>query len=758
MPHAIDCPEPDCPELERWHDLFADAFKPELREMFERHLESCSACQERLDRAAECDDSMRAMIRRVGNTAEASLESTHVSLVDRLLGASSPRSTPVAPADLYFLAPSDRPGILGTLGVYEVEEVIGQGGMGVILKAYEPALQRVVAVKVMAPAVAGSAVARQRFTREAKAAAAVSHDHLVTIHGVFETEGLPYLVMQYVTGGSLQDRLDRSERLEVQEIVRIGMETARGLAAAHAQGLTHRDIKPANLLLEESSGRVRITDFGLARMADDTQLTQNGVVTGTPEYMAPEQARGEAVDPRADLFSLGSVLYAMCTGAPPFRGSSPLAVLNHVTQQAPKPIRALNPHIPAWLEAIISRLMAKDPAERYPSAAEVAALLEGCLAHVRQPQLVPAPELPAPPRRTGKRFRRRHWLAAALLLAGVGFAVWFAGAAGESSSEQKPLRERCLTFKGMTEISAELEYFGPDAEECVHFEPEGLRITTPTGFPSDHPSLGVAYSTRVKGDFEITTTFEILHEPEPEEVGDKLTRFTLDVVFDNAEDLAALSRMVDVPQQQGSTQFLAFSNLWDQTSKSNRQRVKGFPTKAKTGRLRIARTGSVLSYEVAEGASDEFRRLQLAPFSAADVREVRIVATSCGPKAWLDVRTTELRIRADSQPEPPVPPSKGEKKHEFLLLAVALMILLPLGVVLIAWRRRRGSRPAKEEPKADSPQNAPADGAAASAIPVTCSGCGKTLKVKSTLAGKKVKCPKCGEACMVPVPEQTGGT
>src|SRR5262249_29409220 len=152
----------------------------------------------------------------------------------------------------------------------------------------------------------------QRFTREAQAAAAVSHDHIVTIHAVEEASGLPYLVMQLVAGMSLQERLDREGPMELPEILRIGLQTASGLAAAHAQGLVHRDIKPANILLENGVERVKITDFGLARAAADASLTQEGVVAGTPHYMSPEQARGEAIDQRSDLFSLGSVLYAMC--------------------------------------------------------------------------------------------------------------------------------------------------------------------------------------------------------------------------------------------------------------------------------------------------------------------------------------------------------------------------------------------------------------------------------------------------------------
>jgi serine/threonine-protein kinase len=186
--------------------------------------------------------------------------------------------------------------------------------------------------------------------------------------------------MQYVAGESLQERLDRTGPLGVEEVVRIGLQTASGLAAAHAQGLIHRDIKPSNLMLETMAdcgarladsqdardrrsaiGKVKITDFGLARMADDVQLTQAGVVAGTPGYMAPEQARGEIADHRSDLFSLGSVLYACCTGKAPFHGPTPLALLHAVNERTPVPLRSLNAEVPAWLAAFIDRLMAKEP-------------------------------------------------------------------------------------------------------------------------------------------------------------------------------------------------------------------------------------------------------------------------------------------------------------------------------------------------------------------------------------------------------------
>src|SRR5262249_54877775 len=228
---------------------------------------------------------------------------------------------------------------LGRIGHYHVLAVNGRGGMGMVLKAFDKELQRVVAIKVMAPHLAATGMARKRFRREAQAAAAVRDEHVIDIHAVEEVNGLPYLVMEYVSGISLQDRLDQSGPLELKEILRIGMQTASGLAKAHAQGLIHRDIKPSNILLENGVQRVKITDFGLARAVDDASLTQSGVIAGTPQYMAPEQARGEAVDQRADLFSLGSVLYAMCTGRPPFRASSWMAVLKRVCDDTPRPVR-----------------------------------------------------------------------------------------------------------------------------------------------------------------------------------------------------------------------------------------------------------------------------------------------------------------------------------------------------------------------------------------------------------------------------------
>jgi serine/threonine protein kinase len=315
---------------------------------------------------------------------------------------------------LDFLEPSTKPGSLGRLGHHEVLKVLGKGGFGIVVRAFDETLQRVVAIKVLSPQLASTSPARKRFLREARAAARVRHENVVQIYAVAE-QPLPYIVMEYIPGQTLQQRLNQTGPMEVPDILRIGGQIARGLAAAHQQGLIHRDIKPANILLESTvEHKVKITDFGLARAADDASLSQSGVIAGTPLYMAPEQARGEPLDPRADLFSLGTVLYTMASGRPPFRAGTALAVLKRVAEDTPRPIHEIIPEVPQWLCDLIARLHAKAPAQRFQSAATVAALLEQQLAHLRQPSLVAQPEIVEAPRQ--RRPSRLALLAAAALL------------------------------------------------------------------------------------------------------------------------------------------------------------------------------------------------------------------------------------------------------------------------------------------------------------------------------------------------------
>lgn len=293
---------------------------------------------------------------------------------------------------LKLLGPTDDPHKLGRIGTYEVIGVIGRGGMGVVFKAFDAALNRFVAIKMLLPHLAVSGAARKRFAREGQAAAAVIDDNVLPIYSVAEWQGVPYLVTQYSRGTTLQKRIQDQGPLELKEILRVGMQTARGLAAAHAQGLVHRDVKPSNILLDGSVERALLTDFGLARAVDDASITRTGIIAGTPQYMSPEQARGGNVDARSDLFGLGCVLYTMCTGRPPFRADNSYAVLRLITDAEPRPIQEINPEVPEWLCRVIARLMAKSPNDRYSTAVEVAELLESCLAHVQQPTVTPLPE------------------------------------------------------------------------------------------------------------------------------------------------------------------------------------------------------------------------------------------------------------------------------------------------------------------------------------------------------------------------------
>jgi hypothetical protein len=275
--------------------------------------------------------------------------------------------------ELYdYLAPAQAPDEIGRLGPYRVLKVLGTGGMGIVFQAEDLQLKRIVALKAMLPTLAASPSIRERFTREAQIAAAIEHDHIVTILQVGEDRGVPFLAMPLLKGEVLEDRIQRLKWLPTAEVLRIGRETAQGLAAAHARGLMHRDIKPANIWLEDERGRVKILDFGLARAAgQSSQLTQQGAIVGTPAYMAPEQARGQAVDAHCDLFSLGCVLYEASTGKLPFMGSDAISTLMAIATASPKPPCQVNPEIPPVLSSLIMELLAKDPAARPPSAKSV---------------------------------------------------------------------------------------------------------------------------------------------------------------------------------------------------------------------------------------------------------------------------------------------------------------------------------------------------------------------------------------------------
>jgi WD40 repeat protein/serine/threonine protein kinase len=459
-----------CPTHEILKRFLLGKLAVEEQEQVATHVIQCSQCLRTLDSLPASDVLLQAMqtplpkgslprLVPVDQTLESIGEPTPPpmlpnavlgQLVERLIQLGSPPGDTLGNPDVAtppsaseeirrLLSPAQAPDELGRLGTYRVLKVLGSGGMGVVCLAEDTLLKRQVALKAMWPARADIREATQRFLREAQAAAALDHDHIVTIHQVGEERGVFFLAMQLLQGESLEDRLKRLGRLPVAEVVRIGREVAIGLAAAHARGLIHRDIKPANLWLDQDKGdRVKILDFGLARATgENLNLTESGAILGTPAYMAPEQARGQKVDARCDLFSLGCVLYRMVTGQSPFQASTTMGMLMALATATARPVRELTPEVPEALADLIGRLLAKEPAGRPASAQAVAAelsqiamtlkgddatrlLASGAVAATPATQPPTLVTSQVPPQRS-----RRWPLVVAALLIGLGAGVWF---------------------------------------------------------------------------------------------------------------------------------------------------------------------------------------------------------------------------------------------------------------------------------------------------------------------------------------------
>jgi serine/threonine protein kinase len=363
---------------ERLELALAGLLNPDDESTITLHLDECNVCAAEMERLAGGELATREIAEM---------------LVPDDLDDALPSREECSAADFVVdhLEPSDDSAALGRLGAYDVLDIIGRGGMGVVLKGFDRELKRFVAIKALAPHLAHSALARKRFAREAQAAAAVVNPHVIAIHQVQPSGQLPFLVMPLLTGESLAQRLTARGTLELTEILRIGMQAAEGLAAAHGQGIIHRDVKPANILLEKGVERAVLTDFGLARAADDVSMTRWGIIAGTPEYMSPEQARGGPLEGRSDLFSLGCVLYETATGVSPFRADSTMATLRRIVDEQPAAMASLAPELPSWFSHIVERLLSKDPTQRFTSADELSQLLEQCLSHLQQPASVPLP-------------------------------------------------------------------------------------------------------------------------------------------------------------------------------------------------------------------------------------------------------------------------------------------------------------------------------------------------------------------------------
>ncbi len=309
--------------------------------------------------------------------------------LEALSGAADFKSEFHAEEDVTVEAPGS--GIPERLGGYEIESHVATGGMGVVYRARDPDLKRTVAIKLLSPTLAANGEASERFLREAAAAAAIEHPNIVPIYAIDRESGeQPFLVMRFIEGQTLQDYLDglsEGESPSDEFILSVAKSITRALEAAHDKGLIHRDIKPSNILLEGKApadgvwpeSKIFLTDFGLARAIEETAvLTNAGTFIGTPKFTSPEQAEGIAtVDHRADLFSLGSVLYTLAAGRTPFKGDSPTSTIYQVVHKPHAPVQESNPGRPGWLAKVIDRLLAKDPEDRYRGAEDVLACLEG---------------------------------------------------------------------------------------------------------------------------------------------------------------------------------------------------------------------------------------------------------------------------------------------------------------------------------------------------------------------------------------------
>jgi tRNA A-37 threonylcarbamoyl transferase component Bud32 len=377
--------------------------------------------------------------------------------------------------------------LLGTIlsGRYRLEARIGAGGMSTVYRALDETLQRQVAIKLMNREVATDSDQLERFRREARAVAQLSHPHIVGVIDAGEDEGRPYIVFEYIEGETLKDRIRRQGRLPIAESVAYAIEIARALGAAHARHIVHRDVKPQNVLIDEE-GSAKVTDFGIARTLDEEGLTADGRVLGTTDYVSPEQALGQNVTGQSDLYAVGVVLYEMLTGEVPFKGENQVAVaMKHVREMLPD-VQVKRPEVSAALAAVVDRATAKHQEDRYGDDAELIADLEDVLA-IEAARAGSATgevttvinSLPASARRRIPFRVRRPWstpvMVAVLVLAAAGAVVWLITRAHHGTG-----RPVVVQTAGKQPQAVSL------CQNCAH----GFN---PLGTPNDeHPNAGLA--------------------------------------------------------------------------------------------------------------------------------------------------------------------------------------------------------------------------------------------------------------------------
>lgn len=464
-------PTSGCPDANRLDDFAGGRLGQSAYRKLAAHLGACPICRKRVfgDGPTLHDGDPEGLRPAADATLDDGGETEAATRYDFELNKENRDSA------IQLLFPGREGNRLGQWGVYEIQHELGRGGMGIVFKGFDHALRRAVAVKVMHPVHAVNERSRARFARESRAMAAISHPNIVAIHAVSEHEGFPYLVMEYVAGEGLDNRIRRRGSLSVLEVLRIGAQIADGLEAAHAQGTIHRDIKPSNIMLEAGVDRAKISDFGLARVIlEDSDLTPTEHMLGTPSYMAPEQIMGKAVDARADLFSLGCVLFAMTAGRSPFAGKNVLEVSRRVCDEPPPRLDETAPDAPRPLVDLVARLLERDPSDRVQSAAEVAAELRRMLAEGGRANRGVLALLPtaAPPVRK-RRPRPRLWALTGVLAIGV--SAWALRSFRPQPSPVEPptslmaSTERPTPFANFANLSVAISRAAPGS--TIHLPP-----------------------------------------------------------------------------------------------------------------------------------------------------------------------------------------------------------------------------------------------------------------------------------------------
>jgi serine/threonine protein kinase len=360
-----------CPDLQKLQAFVLGTLSAQESLKLKSHLKQCTGCRAVFQSLSSNPDTLQTATYMPGK--KILLSPTERETADTQVRGEGEQND----SHFSFLQPAVESDELGRLGNYRVLRFLKKGGMGYVFYAEDVALRRPVALKVMSPDLKGDADGWPRFIREARAMAAIKHKHLVTIYYAGQEGDVVYFAMELLEGETLESWMERVKRPAVAEILRIGREIASGLEVLHGRNLVHRDIKPANLWLESPDRHVKILDLGLTRQVQhEGNLTTAGTILGTPGYMSPEQARGDTVDARSDLFSLGCVLYALCTGKRPFRGDTLMAELTALAVKRPQPLRELNPQIPEALADLINQMLAKRVQKRPNSAAAVREQLE----------------------------------------------------------------------------------------------------------------------------------------------------------------------------------------------------------------------------------------------------------------------------------------------------------------------------------------------------------------------------------------------